>query len=79
MYYPPSPAAVRHPPKTFWRVLGIVGGQDLVRGLPIVQGTSAHGFDPPPTSPQPQLLKKNLVESFIVCLQLTYDVHFNPT
>ena len=25
-----------HPPKTFWRVLGIVGGQDLVCRLPIV-------------------------------------------
>ena len=40
-----------HPPETFWRVLGIVGGQDLVCRLPIVQGTSAHSFDPPP-SPQ---------------------------
>ena len=36
-----------HPPKTFWRVPGIVGGQDLVCRLPIVQGTSAHSFDPP--------------------------------
>ena len=39
-----------HPP-TFWMVLGTVGGQDLVCGLSIVQGTSAHSFDPAP-SPQ---------------------------
>ena len=37
-----------HLPETFWRVLGIVGGQDLVCRLPIVQGTSTHSFDPPP-------------------------------
>ena len=43
-----SPRPTHHPPKTFWRVLGIVGGQDLVCRLPIVQGTSAHSFDPPP-------------------------------
>ena len=35
------------PPKTFWRVPGIVGGQDLVCRLPIVQGATAHSFDPP--------------------------------
>ena len=40
--------STHHPPETFWRVLGIGGGQDLVCGLPIVQGTSAHSFDPPP-------------------------------
>ena len=58
-----------HPPKTFWRVLGIVGGQDLVCRLPIVQGTSAHSFDPPPSSRHlsPSFFKI-LVESFIVCL-----------
>ena len=41
------PPTTHHPPKTLWRVLGIVGGQDLVCRLPIVQGTSAHSFDPP--------------------------------
>ena len=46
-YPPPPPPTTHHPPETFWRVLGIVGGQDLVCGLPIVQGTSAHSFDPP--------------------------------
>ena len=35
------------PPKTFWRIPGIVGGQDLACRLPIVQGATAHSFDPP--------------------------------
>ena len=48
MWEPRPPAAVQHSPKTFWRVLGKVGGQDLVYRLPIVHGTSAHSFDPPP-------------------------------
>ena len=37
-----------HLPETFWRVPGIVGGQDLVCRLPIVQRTSAQSVDPPP-------------------------------
>ena len=42
-HHPPPP-----PPKTFQRVLGIVGGQDLVCSLLIVQATRLHSFDPPP-------------------------------
>ena len=42
------PPTTHHLPKTFWRVLGIVEGQDLVCRLPIVQGTSAHSFESPP-------------------------------
>ena len=51
-----------HPPETFWRVLGIGGGQDLVCGLPIVQGTSAHSFDPPP--PLTLSLVEGVTENF---------------
>ena len=45
----PPPTTHHHLTKTFWRVLGIVGGQDLVCRLPIVMRTCAHGFDPTPS------------------------------
>ena len=44
-HHPPS----THLPKTFWRVLDIVGSQDFLCRLPLVQGTSAHSVDPPPS------------------------------
>ena len=42
-----STTTTHQPPKTFGRFLGIVGGQDLVCRLHIVQTTRPHSFDTP--------------------------------